>query len=448
MESDSMTAIELMTTHISNKDPENLLSVLNIVPIGSLTVDASNKLLKLLLTFCKNSKSYNCGKLLIEQWKLRVTAETVSLPGVDARTGNVIAFEHLMFLEALYWGHDILGFLVKALKITFFELMKDIIEYKYSTETSIACNAAFQLTYVDYATLIELRDIMDNYSSQVDYNYHVYDCIAVKIMELAPLAKMPDWLEPQVSDSERDVLPTISELQKEVDFIIEGGLEKISQDLTTSDLRKVIDVVTKNTKSQLIEIKDSEGEDVVRDVIANRIYELNDGQLNKLVSDIVEIQTADSLYINGRLLQIQGPDNSGGSAKPGETISGGYRMFPCNIFDYDSEDEEEFDWFDPYDLGHGNCLKCGLRIRFRWWSVRIPTPKGGWKGCYCSWECATNASKELYDAEPLFLVILKIMVISRYLDAVKIQDRRPDPKPDPEPEPPVVGFNFFTAFNS
>jgi len=448
MASDSITAIELMTTHISNKDPENLLSVLNIIPIGSFTVDDTNKLLKLLLTYCKNFKSYNCGKLLIEQWKLRVTAETVSLPGVDARTGNVIAFEHLMFLEALYWGDDILRFLVDALKITFFELMKDIIEYKYSTETSIACNAAFRLTYVDYATLIELRDIMDNYSSRLDYNFGVYDCIAVKIMELAPLAKMPDWLEPQVSDSERDVLPTISELQKEVDFIIEGGLKKISQDLTTSDLRKVIDFVTENTKSQLIEIKDSEGEDVVRDVIADRIYDLNDSQLNKLVSDIVEIQTADSLYTNGRLLQIQGPDNSGSSAEPDETISGGYRMFPCNIFDYDSEDEEEFDWFDPYDLGHGNCLKCGLRIRFRWWSVRIPTPKGGWKGCYCSWECATNAAKELYDAEPLFLVILKIMVISRYLDAVKIQDRRPDPKPDPEPEPPVVGFNFFTAFNS
>jgi len=449
MASESVAAIKLMMTYISNKDPDKLLSVLDIVPINNLSVGETNELLKLLLTHCKNFNSYACGKLLIEQWKLRVTAETVNLPGVEARTPNVIAFEHLMFLESLYWGDDILEFLVTALKITFFELMKDIIEYKYSTETSIACDAAFRLTYVDYATLIELRDIMDSYSSQLDYNFQVYDCIAVKIMELAPLAKKPDWLEPQVSESERDTLPTVSELHEEVEFILTKGIETASKDLSPDDLREVIDYVTENTKSQLIELKEAEGEDAVRDIIAKRIYELNDGQLNQLISDIVEIQTADSLYTNGRLLQIQGPDNSGGSAEPDESISGGYRMFPCNIFDYDSEDEEEFDWFDPYNLGHGNCMKCMNRIRFRWWSVRIPTPRGGWKGSYCSWECAINAARELYDAEPLFVVVLKIMVIARNLDALKIQDRRPDPEPEPEPEPepPVVGFNFFTAFN-
>lgn len=432
-----MAAIKLMMTHIGNNQADKLLSVLDLVPINSLSREQTDELLRLLLTQCVKYRAETCGAVLIEQWKLRVTAETLSVPGMEARLPNVIAFEHLMFLEALYWGDEILEFLVKVLKITFYELMRDIIEYKYSTETSVACSTAFRLVSWSYDNLIELRNLMDSYSSQYDYNYQVYQCIAIKIMELAPLAPKPGWLTPDVPDSERHTLPTVSQLQTEAIKIQTADLSKLTSEFG-DDLRKVIDLVTEQTKSQLAEIQETDGEDAVRDLISDRIGELSESQLTELISGIIEVQTADSLYTNGRLAQIQGPDNSGVSAEPEESITGRYRMFPCDIFDYESDDDDDndsFDWFDPYELGHGNCQQCLNRIKYRWWAVRIPTPKGGWKGSYCSWECCIKAAKQLYTAEPLFTVVLKVLVIARNLDALGIQDRRPDPEV-------FVGFNI------
>jgi len=183
----------------------------------------------------------------------------------------------------------------------------------------------------------------------------------------------------------------------------------------------------------LIDIQESDGDDVVRDIISKQIDRLSESQLDSLIRRTVEVQTADSLYNNGRLGQIQGPDNSGVSAEPEESVAGAYRMFPCSIFDYEDDVNDfgdlgdVFDWFDPYDLGHGNCQNCLLRIAHRWWAVRIPTEKGGWKGSYCSWTCTQKAAKDLYSAEKLFVVILKIMVIAKNIDALGIQDRRPNP---------------------
>ena len=57
MAGESAAAIKLMMTHIGNKNPDNLLLVLNIVPINSLTEKQTNDLLKLLLTQCHNYNS-------------------------------------------------------------------------------------------------------------------------------------------------------------------------------------------------------------------------------------------------------------------------------------------------------------------------------------------------------------------------------------------------------
>ena len=452
MNTESQTAMGLMMTYISNNQSDKLTEVISIVPIDAMSRSATDKLLRILLTQCVNYRAESCAQILIEQWKLRVSGETVRLPGVEARIGNVIALEHIMFLEALYWGDEILEFLVEVLDITFFELMLDLIEYKYSEDTNIACETAFRLISHKYKILTELIEIMDGYSSPYDYNNQVYQCLSIKVMELAPLAEKPDWLTPPEAD--RESLPTVSQLEVEAKAIETAGRDKINQQLEKQpDLRKVVDWMTESTKSQLIEIQEADGEDAVREIVKQQIDELSEAQLETLIREIVEIQTADSLYTNGRLAQIYGPDNSGVAAEPEESVASKYRMFPCDIFDYDEDINdfgdpgELFDWFDPYELGHGNCQNCLLRIAYRWWAVRIPTEKGGWKGCYCSWDCTQRAAKELYDADRLFIVILKILVIARNIKALGIQDRQPDPEPEPEKEPEPAGFGIFEAFN-
>lgn len=445
--SESRAAISLLMTVISNDESDKLLEILNVVPINVMTLDATNKLLLMLLTQCVNYPTEDCVKTLIDQWKLRVSGESMGLPGVESRMGRFIRLEHKMFLEALYWGDEILAILVSSLNITFFELMRDLIDYKYTLDTNIACDFAFRLVSFTYDNLTELMKIMDSYGDPANYNFQVYQCISIKVMELAPLAPKPKWIFPDVSD--RNMLPTLDELDVEVKFIQSEKLDENTELLDQLDLRKLIDWVTDHTKSQLIDIQESDGDDAVRVIIAEQIDRLSESQLDSLIRRTVELQTADSLYSNSRLGQIQGPDNSGVSAEPEESVAGKYRMFPCTIFDYDEDINDfgdlgdVFDWFDPYDLGHGNCQSCLLRIAHRWWAVRIPTEKGGWKGSYCSWSCTQDAAKGLYSAEKLFVVILKILVIARNIDALGIQDRRPNPVIPKKKKLQPAGFDIF-----
>lgn len=95
------------------------------------------------------------------------------------------------------------------------------------------------------------------------------------------------------------------------------------------------------------------------------------------------------------LFRIYGPVNP--SPDPAENISlGGPRMF----LDTDLEAEPETgapldDWYVGY------CMECSKRIRKYHHAVRIPHLGGGWKGCYCSWDCVR---KGLKDPEQLLLI--------------------------------------------
>ena len=66
---------------------------------------------------------------------------------------------------------------------------------------------------------------------------------------------------------------------------------------------------------------------------------------------------------------------------------GGCRMFLCTCFEgnkYLDFEACEPDWF------HQVCQWDMKIIPSRAWAWRIPLPIGGWKGCYCSVECALN----------------------------------------------------------
>jgi hypothetical protein len=88
-------------------------------------------------------------------------------------------------------------------------------------------------------------------------------------------------------------------------------------------------------------------------------------------------------------LLVYGPINS----MVGESISddkecletGGCRMLLCRCYDRLDEDDDESDWYT------GACEKCSLRIAKRWYAVRVPVEGGGWRGTFCSWECAAEA---------------------------------------------------------
>ncbi len=65
---------------------------------------------------------------------------------------------------------------------------------------------------------------------------------------------------------------------------------------------------------------------------------------------------------------------------------GGCRMFICNRNEYFEEDEEREEDYDK-SWFRGYCDHCGKRITNKKYSLRKPVEKGGWKGCFCSFEC-------------------------------------------------------------
>lgn len=71
---------------------------------------------------------------------------------------------------------------------------------------------------------------------------------------------------------------------------------------------------------------------------------------------------------------------------------GGCRMFICRcrsmLDDYSDElinEEEGEDWFKGY------CEFCSSKIDYRVNSIRKPNLQGGWDGCYCSPQCASDS---------------------------------------------------------
>ena len=69
---------------------------------------------------------------------------------------------------------------------------------------------------------------------------------------------------------------------------------------------------------------------------------------------------------------------------------GGRRMLLDTLYEYDEYlDEYKSEWFT------GNCQQCSLKIAYPHYAIRKPRFKGGWSGCYCSWECLKDEMETL-----------------------------------------------------
>ena len=108
---------------------------------------------------------------------------------------------------------------------------------------------------------------------------------------------------------------------------------------------------------------------------------------------------------------------------------GGCRMLICveyepQYLNDDSVDSFEEDYqtnaFDKTEWFTGACDVCLNKIKYAHYAVRLPLWRGGWLGCYCSWDCVRstlNLPNEIVTAE-------LIDVYEQQLQTIGIQDRR------------------------
>lgn len=76
-------------------------------------------------------------------------------------------------------------------------------------------------------------------------------------------------------------------------------------------------------------------------------------------------------------------------------IFGGNRMFTDLSLEWDDETDLPLDdWF------RGFCMQCSHRIRAYHHAVREPILQGGWRGCYCSWNCVRRSIELITESSP------------------------------------------------
>lgn len=99
--------------------------------------------------------------------------------------------------------------------------------------------------------------------------------------------------------------------------------------------------------------------------------------------------------------------------------SGGCRMFLCLCCESIDDNEDEEDVLHREDWFKGRCGVCSRIIERRHYAIRRPLPMGGWRGCFCSFECL---NEDVNDPEDLVTPIL-ISILTEFLFKIGIQER-------------------------
>lgn len=124
--------------------------------------------------------------------------------------------------------------------------------------------------------------------------------------------------------------------------------------------------------------------------IANK-FQVSPQEIEKIQDDIdlYRVFGPVNAYIDTDYTELVITDSDGEEIPDEDKIYGGARMFLDTRMEYDENDEIKLDdWFT------GSCFQCHDRIQHKHYAVRRPLLKGGWIGCFCSWDCVRNFTED------------------------------------------------------
>jgi hypothetical protein len=283
--------------------------------------------------------------------------------------------------------------------VTLFEVIDGLIEFDSDQSLIDGCGRAIEIygehSYVDYEQLMNRAVVVGNTV--------VRDFFIAKMEETSEFQPVPTWVKNYGLD-ESEVIKTAGELAKvkvelpsdnEIVELLTAGLDQLGIALEEAE----------SSKQKLAELlKDATREEKLR-------------LLEPVFASNAQVEMAN----NKELYRLYGPahpilDDDLTDEGP-STLYGGGRMFLCDAYDYDEEFEQTVDWFT------GVCEFCHKRIRVRWHAVRTPLPLGGWKGCYCSWQCVRDDIPANAKGKPDLATHLLTDAFEESITDIGIQDR-------------------------
>lgn len=321
---------------------------------------------------------------------------------IGTRGGDMnykVLFLTRMFGQNLF-EDDIVKFIIKSLRNTVeqapeFAQEEDIQLYEYDdlvTNLLEAGNTTWIFDALNRAERIFGEQSADFYRDFYNFlkekgeeyiDSHLGSFISERHSETNEFQAIPSWVQNFEDELPHERDYDMDEIEKEYE---EETATEVDQIYATESIETLIGRAIEGFKSMgiteesLKQIKENLQRDL-QTKSTEQWHELLDEaifqeQRRKMVQDIV-------------LFRLYGPAHPIANQHLNtEYISdrfGGCRMFLCDLFDHDDEDEElVYDWFK------GSCDYCHKRIRVRWHAVRLPKLTGGWKNCYCSWECTRS----------------------------------------------------------
>jgi len=270
---------------------------------------------------------------------------------------------------------DNLIYLFEKLELSDLEtILRKSIELKDNFNYQVLANnlISFYDRDLDGQTYLNLIEYTRNFQDKTKVNCkNIIDFFISKKSQYI-YAPVPEWL----SIEEGENLSLLMTLNPGKDY---------------EDVEHEVNKLVKKAKdffyvSQEIDIKEKVDQEEEFDNVQVK-PQLNDALINYLTSSSLE----ESPGVAHKANRVFGPANRfiDKNCVSNPNKNGPCRMLECLCREVDEQDVYIYDsceWFN------GSCAsyKCSRKIRDRSHCVRIPLEGGGWKGCYCSFECMSD----------------------------------------------------------
>lgn len=391
---------------IRNGDARELQrTVLSKINLHKMDVEKSNDLLAIFLKTSNDFDQGECTRAIVDWWAR-------SNPGNDKLSINT-----LMFMSRKF-SMDILRHMVRNFpEKDFFDYADEFINADGSPETLDGFERMVDVFHPDQESI---QYMMDRLKEQEDResipNVNLKNYVSELFSKLSDPLPKPKWVK-DFTNSE--ILPFDDEI--EVPKLPEAVFELPDPELAA-------DLLTRGLKGQGFNEKDLQG---IRVPIAEQYRKATDKEKAKLLQDVFVAKAGLELGRLDNLFRIFGPVNP----LPNSDLSddhpcfkyGGCRMLTCLHHtnwdpDFGVIDEDLADHYDPEISGiewfKESCDYCHGKILKKCYAIRRPMIGGGWKYCYCSFNCLKD---DIGDPTPYDLPLIER--IEKKTNEIGIQDR-------------------------
>lgn len=413
---DKVAFINILIQDIADDNLSDFEQTLGLMPIERLNIDASDRLLSIIMDNCMEFQRKEHLKAAYEAW-------TYGNPEED--TFSLLSYCMGRSLFSL----DAVTFLTYTLGKGPVELFKEQLTRDDSPETLeavIRIVSIFDLANNRERINYLIGLLQENESESKVEMLKIKQYLNSLYKELAPTAAIPEHMIPGNSGPDKE-LP-------DADLLEDVEVEIAEPDIEDIPTEEMADLLTEGLLNEGFNIDDI---DRARDEIKDRLDAVDLETKKAMMLPTLKQNELQSLHDDEELFRIFGPSHPvDNNPLDGETpcgMYGGCRLFLCvchetngqsalvdnDLFNDDPVDPQDdifiTDWFT------GNCQNCNLKIAKRCYAVRQPLVSGGYRGCYCSWKCVREGTVD--NEIGIFALVDNI---ERKMKDIGIYDRRYD----------------------